>query len=649
MRSLRLNLIAVALVASLATILGQDFFDANNPLVQTNYGRVRGYSKDIGNGRSAASFIGIPFAASPTRGYRFLEPQAPARWQSDFDATNNRVSCLQTDQRFERLTNNFNIREDEDCLYLNVFVPLRRTSSAVRLPVVVYFHGGEFKYGGKDYYKPDILLQQDIILVVPNYRLGVLGFLGTDDDHSPGNFGLKDQIAALRWVRNEIQGFGGDASMVTIMGHDAGAISVNILMFAPDARGLFNRSISSGGTIFTPWAFQEDPYYQARDFGRFFNCHSESRRLVKCLRDKSASELTATSRTNGYHFRPVIDKNTTYPLLKDYPMRLYERNEFAKVPYLAGLTKTEGALDYYLRYNGLTKTSPSRDNLEILLAPYLRRYTNVKVVASAVDYQYFQRFNKTGGQASAMYPGQAGMYPDNSYQSPLGSISRDGQFVEIMGDFLYNAPTDLALKLHSRSGQLTYLYVLTYVGSKTFGTLQRDAPRDILRDPYGVTHMDDVQYIFPNEYNPQELDQYGKSVSTTLTRCLYQFMYDKAFAQGGCNFKAYNYHEQNYLNFGQTPYPGAAVNFRSSEQMSFWNDLIYNVIQYTATPPPYFPYTEYDGFRAATWSMVAFVIILVLVVAVLASVLCLNKRNDKRSLKLLRARDKELDERYNES
>lgn len=104
-------------------------------------------------------------------------------------------------------------------------------------PVIFYLHGGEFKYGGKDFYKPDLLLKNDVILVVPNYRLGVLGFLGTDDYHCPGNFGLKDQIAALKWVSSEIHRFNGDRNSVTVMGHDAGAISAHMLMFTKEAKG----------------------------------------------------------------------------------------------------------------------------------------------------------------------------------------------------------------------------------------------------------------------------------------------------------------------------------------------------------------------------------------------------------------------------
>lgn len=205
----------------------------------------------------------------------------------------------------------------------------------------------------------------------------------------------------------------------------------------------------------------------------------------------------------------------------------------------------------------------------------------------------------------------------------------------------------MALKLHSRSGMPTYLYVLTYQGAKSFGPLQRDAPQQISRDSYGVTHMDDMFYLMPNEYNPQELDVAARTVSSSLLNCVYSFIFPAGGAS--CPLKSYNYAEQNFLTFGPTGYPipsNPALPFKASATMSFWNDLIYHVIEFTATPPPYFPYREFKGFQAATWSMLAFILILVLVIAALAAVLCVNKRKEQRSMKLLRSRDRELEDRY---
>lgn len=128
---------------------------------------------------------------------------------------------------------------DEDCLYLNVFRPQQRRKNAA-LPVIVYIHGGGFRHGsanpaavGPDYFMD----AESVILVTVQYRLNVFGFLSSGDVECPGNYGLKDQQQALRWVRRNIQPFGGDPKSVTLMGHSAGAASAHIQMMSPDSNG----------------------------------------------------------------------------------------------------------------------------------------------------------------------------------------------------------------------------------------------------------------------------------------------------------------------------------------------------------------------------------------------------------------------------
>ena len=217
-----------------------------------------------------------------------------------------------------------------------------------------------------------------------------------------------------------------------------------------------------------------------------------------------------------------------------------------------------------------------------------------------------------------------------------------------MGDFLYNAPADMALKAHSRLGLQSYLYVFSYQGPKSFGPLQAEAPREITRDSYGIAHFDDTFYILPNEYNNQDLDLSGKQVSATITRCLINFMGFVPNAMPGCVFRPYTETEANYLNFGPWSQPQALRDFRSQDDIRFWNDLIQDMIEYTATPLPYFPYTEYDSFRAATWSLLGFLLLMIIIVIVLVLMICIKRNEENRSLKLLRARDREFEERYNE-
>lgn len=126
---------------------------------------------------------------------------------------------------------------DEDCLFLNIFRPKMRKRSL--LPVVVYLHGGSFRYGSANSseHGPEYFMETDVILVTVQYRLNIFGFLSSGDSNCPGNFGLKDQVQALRWIRRNIQSFGGNPKSVTLMGHGAGAASVQLHMMSPLSNG----------------------------------------------------------------------------------------------------------------------------------------------------------------------------------------------------------------------------------------------------------------------------------------------------------------------------------------------------------------------------------------------------------------------------
>lgn len=124
--------------------------------------------------------------------------------------------------------------------------------------------------------------------------------------------------------------------------------------------------------------------------------------MLRCLKERGASELTAAAAANAYWFRPVVDLNITHSkaVLKDFPRKLYERGEVARVPYLCGLTQNEGSLVYYLKYPELVQAvtaSRMREAIERMIRPFLRRYTNSKVVAASIDYYYIQRVNHSSG------------------------------------------------------------------------------------------------------------------------------------------------------------------------------------------------------------------------------------------------------------
>ncbi|XP_069689984.1 juvenile hormone esterase-like isoform X2 [Periplaneta americana] len=200
-------------------------------LVSKQEASVQGSQMTSRNGRNFCSFRGMPYAAPPVGPLRFKAPQPVDFWNKKWNATVDGPMCIQKTKP---------IVGQEDCLYLNVYTPLTTFPSVQTFPVIVYFHGGSMEKGSgvSTLYHPKYFLDKDIVLVTINYRLGVFGFISTGDDEAPGNFGLKDQVAALRWVRDNIAELGGDPNKVTLQGQSAGAQSINYHMFSPLSRGL---------------------------------------------------------------------------------------------------------------------------------------------------------------------------------------------------------------------------------------------------------------------------------------------------------------------------------------------------------------------------------------------------------------------------
>jgi len=221
-------------------------------IVKTTTGRVRGIAR---RGRGA-EFLGIPFAAPPVGDFRWREPQPVKLWTGIRDATSFGAPCAQA------ILGDWNRHDaetsSEDCLFLNVITPEWRAKKP--LPVMFWIHGGANAGGtaSTPLYKDGTLVQHGIVLVTLNYRLGVFGFLAhpqltlESSHHASGNYGLMDQIAALRWVHDNIAGFGGDPNNVTVFGQSAGGQNASYLMTSPLAKGLFHRAIVQSGSAIDP-------------------------------------------------------------------------------------------------------------------------------------------------------------------------------------------------------------------------------------------------------------------------------------------------------------------------------------------------------------------------------------------------------------
>ncbi|ENN76283.1 hypothetical protein HUJ04_002412 [Dendroctonus ponderosae] len=218
-------------------LASSDCSDCSMPVVKCQQGRMSGKMFKTREGRGIFGFLGIPFALPPVGDLRFKHPVPSGPWKGTLNASKIHPVCPQRDiyRRSELFEG------EEDCLYLNVYSPkLPTEEDASLLPVMVFFHGGGWLCGGGNtmWYGPDVLLDRDVVLVVPNYRLGALGFLSTGDEIVPGNNGLKDQNLALRWIQSNIQYFGGDPKSVTLFGESAGGASVHYHMMSPKSKGV---------------------------------------------------------------------------------------------------------------------------------------------------------------------------------------------------------------------------------------------------------------------------------------------------------------------------------------------------------------------------------------------------------------------------
>lgn len=211
----KLSLILLATSVALAT--SEPLPRNDRPIINTTYGQVQGATFSCGLLCDYFSFRGIPYAAPPTGDRRFRAPIDPAPWSGVRDASEHGPSCPSGSFLSPTV--------DEDCLFLNVHT----RSLGNNLPVMFWIHGGSFSGGNGNAwtYGPDHLIDDGVVLVTINYRLGALGFLSTEDSNAPGNYGMKDMIQALKWVRNNIRAFGGDPDNVTIFGESAGGAAVH--------------------------------------------------------------------------------------------------------------------------------------------------------------------------------------------------------------------------------------------------------------------------------------------------------------------------------------------------------------------------------------------------------------------------------------
>ncbi|XP_041346918.1 carboxylesterase 5A-like [Gigantopelta aegis] len=322
---------------------------SHKPIVKTTKGQVRGFAKNV-NHVHMSIFLGVPYAKPPTEMLRFKPPESPDSWNSTgvINVTHSKPSCPQNmDGVSNAFGPGFEITEtNEDCLYLNIFVPgTSRNSQFGTWAVVVFLHGGDFQMGSGTLFDGSVLASYGRVIVVTlNFRIGVLGFLSTGDSASPGNWGLLDQRLALQWIQDNIHGFGGDRKKVTIFGHGSGAYSVGLHILSPMSRGLFARAISLGGAIASPALLNTDLRMRVRHLAMMVDCPSvikddvSSAKVVSCLRKVPVPDLIRHDQHSDGAFTPTVDNH----FIPRDPVTILKSTNFTAVDYIIGGNADEG-------------------------------------------------------------------------------------------------------------------------------------------------------------------------------------------------------------------------------------------------------------------------------------------------------------------
>lgn len=307
-----------------------------SPVVMTSQGKVTGAPYD-----HVSAFKGIPYAAPPVGKLRWRPPAPAPRWADMRQAAAFGPVCPQAPVTWAGHDLD---RTSEDCLTLNVWTP--RMAPGARLPVLVWFHGGGYTAGAgsQGTYEGSKLARRGAVIVTVNYRLGVLGYLAhpalsrESPQGSSGNYGLLDQIAALRWVHDNIARFGGNPANVTVSGQSAGGGSAMLVTVSPMARGLFQKAIfESGAALDLPGTYARDSLRRAEDAGAAF-AHKLGATSPDVLRALPVSALVG----------PGASRLITGPIQdgKIIPTDItaaYRRGSDAGVPILLGWNSNEAA------------------------------------------------------------------------------------------------------------------------------------------------------------------------------------------------------------------------------------------------------------------------------------------------------------------
>ncbi|XP_069860952.1 pyrethroid hydrolase Ces2e-like isoform X1 [Dipodomys merriami] len=520
--------------------------DSSSPIRTTHTGQVKGSLVHLRDTDvKVHTFLGIPFAKPPVGPLRFAPPEPPEPWSGVRDATSHPAMCLQNAEGNNALATillNMTmtaIPVSEDCLYLSIYSPVHAHEGS-NLPVMVWIHGGGLIMGMASLYDGSRLAAiEDVLVVTIQYRLGVPGFFSTGDHHATGNWGYLDQVAALRWVQQNIAHFGGNPDRVTIFGESAGGISVSSHVISPMSQGLFHGAIMQSGVALVPGFMSSSSEVVVKMVANLSACGQvDSEALVRCLRGKSEEEMLAITKA-----LTIISGVVDGTFLLKHPQELLASADFQPGPSIIGINNDEFGW-IIPKLMGIADTEEKMDRNTIQAA--------LQNISAQMGQILFAEY---GDLLMEEYMGDT--------EDPY---TLQAQFHEMMGDFFFVMPA-LQVAHFQRSHAPVYFYEFQH-------------PPSFFNKPPNVKadHSDEIPFVFGSSFWGSNID--FTEEEELLSRRMMKYWAN--FARNGnpnsndlLHWPLFDQNEQ-YLQLDIHPAVGQAL---KASRLKFWTKTLPQKIQ----------------------------------------------------------------------